>query len=115
MIAASSTVRSTPSKSVLAYRRKMFIAGLKEATISGMPCLIEVDTCRVVKGSFSYNAASDMDYLGYSEVEFTVYDRKGYRAVWLEKKMTDDEKSEIEQMIIDSQDGDDDCEPDYND
>lgn len=36
----------------------------------------------------------------HSEVEFDLYDRKGYKANWLEKKMDDDERVEIEIQLI---------------
>ena len=73
-----------------------------ESHIQGIPCLIEVMTCTVVKGSHSYNAASDWDYHGYSEIEFEVLDRKGYKAAWLERKMTPEDKDRIEQQILDA-------------
>jgi hypothetical protein len=41
-----------------------------------------------VSGSYSYNAASDWDYYGYSDAEWEVLDRKGYKAAWLERKLT---------------------------
>jgi len=70
------------------------------STVSGIPCLIQVDRCLVVKGSYSYNAPSDWDYYGYQEIEFTVLDRKGYPAPWLERKMTDDDTDRIESEIL---------------
>jgi hypothetical protein len=46
------------------------------------------------------NWVSDWDhYGGWSDVEFEVYDRKGYKAKWLEKKMTaEDEKRIINEL-----------------
>ena len=69
--------------------------------IAGIPCLVDVMTCTVVKGSRSYNAPSDWDYYGYTEVEFEVCDRRGRPAPWLERKMTRDDKDRIEQEILD--------------
>jgi len=71
-----------------------------ESKIAGIPCLIQVDRCDVVKGSFRYDAPSDWDYHGYTEVEFTVLDRGGYPAPWLERKMTDDDTDRIESEIL---------------
>lgn len=68
--------------------------------IQGIPCLIEVIRCRVVKGSFNYNAPSDLDYYGYSEVEFEILDRKGYKAPWLERKVTEEDSERIKQEIL---------------
>ncbi len=76
-----------------------------ESTVHGIPCQIKVDRCFVQKGSFSYNAPSDWDYYGYQEIEFTVLDRKGYPAPWLEKKLSDDDVSRIETEIINSKEG----------
>jgi len=59
-----------------------------ETTIAGIPCLIGVTHYECVQGSYNYHAASDMDYYGYSEAEWEVLDRKGYKAAWLERKLT---------------------------
>lgn len=59
-----------------------------ETTIAGIPCLIGVTHYECVRGSYNYNAASDMDYYGYSEADWVVLDRKGYKAAWLERKLT---------------------------
>lgn len=48
------------------------------------------------------SADSDWDCYGYAEVEFEVLDRKGYRAPWLEKKMTAEDRQRIEQELLDS-------------
>ena len=34
--------------------------------------------------------ASDVDYYGYVERDFFIVDRRGYKAPWLEKKVTDE-------------------------
>lgn len=69
-------------------------------TIAGIPCQIHVDRCFVQRGSYSYNAASDWDYHGYTEIEFTVLDRRGRPAQWLERKLTDADASRIESEIL---------------
>ena len=76
--------------------------GLFETQIQGIPCQIDVTDCTVVKGSYSYNAPSDWDYYGYTEFDFEVYDRKGYPAAWLERKMTDDDRARIEEEYMTS-------------
>lgn len=68
--------------------------------IAGIPCIIDIQTCNVVQGSYSFHAASDWDYYGYSDIEFNVLDRKGYKAAWLERKMTAKDKSRIECEIL---------------
>ena len=70
-----------------------------EHKISGIPCLIEVSNITVVKGSYSYNAASDLDYHGYTDFEYEVQDRRGCRADWLARKMSKVEKQGLEALI----------------
>ncbi len=77
-----------------------------ESRVAGIPCLIQIDRCMVVSGSYDYNAASDFDYYGYKEIEFTVLDRKGYPAPWLERKLTDDDADRIENQILEYHDDD---------
>lgn len=74
-----------------------------EARISGIPCRVEPTRVLVVPGTRSYHAASDVDYYGYEEVEFTVLDRRGRPAPWLERKMTEDERQIIERRILRAQ------------
>lgn len=72
--------------------------------IQGIPCLIEVTTFNVVKpwkGS-PFTCPSSDDYYGYTEVEFNVLDRKGYKATWLECKMTDKDIARIKEEILNS-------------
>lgn len=71
-----------------------------EYRIAGIPCLIDVVSFLHVPGSYSYNAASDMDYYGYTEIEYAVHDRKGYLAPWLAKKITDEINKDIENKIL---------------
>lgn len=69
-----------------------------EHRIAGIPCMIGVTyyhNQRPWTGS-AHTCDSDMDYYGYTELEFDVLDRKGYAADWLEKKLTDDDRVEIE-------------------
>ena len=62
--------------------------------IAGIPCqiLITSYTCQKPLGP---RADSDYDCYGYSDCEYTVLDRKGYRAEWLERKMTDADRKRI--------------------
>lgn len=73
-----------------------------ETRIAGIPCLVEADVF-VSKGSYSRNAASDWDYYGYAEVgEFTIMDRRGRPAPWLERKLTDKEIIRIESELMEA-------------
>ena len=66
-----------------------------ETTVCGIPCLIGVTEYDSVKGSYSYNAASDLDYYGYTDCDWEVLDRKGYKAAWLERKLSSKESERI--------------------
>ena len=70
-----------------------------ESKVAGIPCLIGVTEFSSVRGSYSYNAPSDMDYYGYSESGWDVLDRRGRPAAWLERKLTDADRSRIEREI----------------
>jgi hypothetical protein len=73
-----------------------------ESTVAGIPCLIGVTEFSSVRGSYSYNAPSDMDYYGYTESDWEVLDRRGRPAAWLERKLTDAERSRIEQEVAEA-------------
>jgi len=70
-----------------------------ETRVAGIPCIVGVTYFESVRGSYSYHAASDWDYHGYTECEFEVLDRRGRKAPWLERKLTDKIINEIEQEI----------------
>jgi len=73
-----------------------------ESRVAGIPCLIGVSHFDCVRGSYSYNAASDMDYYGYTESEWDVLDRRGRPAAWLERKLTSADRDRIEQEIAEA-------------
>jgi len=73
-----------------------------DSTVSGIPCGIRIDTVEIHKGNYSWNAACPEEYNGYSDIEFTVLDRSGYEAPWLQAKLTDDDTARIESEIIES-------------
>ena len=70
-----------------------------ETRVAGIPCLIN-PTHVFVQKPMGPSADSDWDCYGYSEIEFTVCDRRGRPAPWLERKMTDKDKQEIETLIL---------------
>lgn len=69
-----------------------------QTRLAGIPCQIAVANFKRVKGSYSYNAPSDLDYYGYTDYDYEVLDRRGRPAPWLERKVSADD---IEQKIID--------------
>lgn len=75
-----------------------------QARMAGIPCQIK-PTYVFVQKPLGPNCDSDWDCYGYSNVEFDVYDRKGYPADWLQRKMTDkDEERIIEQILAQRED-----------
>lgn len=67
--------------------------------IKGIPCIVKMTSCFVQK-PLGTQCDSDLDCYGYSEVEFDVLDRNGRPAPWLERKMSDSERSEIENLLL---------------
>ena len=66
--------------------------------ISGIPCIVTLDRMFVQK-PLGRNCDSDWDCYGYTEIEFTVRDRRGRLAPWLERKMSDTDRSRIENAL----------------
>ena len=58
--------------------------------IAGIPCQIKVTSFvkEVTDRGTNY------------DIEFAVYDGRGYKAAWLERKLTDSERERIEKEII---------------
>lgn len=78
--------------------KRSYIAEI-DSKVAGIPCIIGVTEYNECKGSHSYDAPSDLDYYGYTEMEFDVLDRRGYPAAWLERKLDDSERDRIECLI----------------
>lgn len=71
-----------------------------ESSIAGIPCLIGIKSYFSKKPDF-FSKDSDVDYYGYTDMDYDILDRKGYRAAWLEKKATEKDIDKIEQDVID--------------
>jgi len=71
-----------------------------KTTIAGIPCEARATRIVNVAGNYSYNASCPEEYHGYVEVDFDIFDRKGYPATWLENKMTKEERRKIERGLI---------------
>ena len=72
------------------------------SSIAGIPCQIQIDYA-FSQPALGPSADSDWDCYGYTEIEFTVCDRRGRPAPWLARKMSADDKERIEQEITDQQ------------
>lgn len=55
----------------------------------GIPCQVLVTTYKVTPpcGGSVHFCYSDGDWYGETTLEYEIYDRKGYRAAWLENKV----------------------------
>jgi len=73
-----------------------------EHRIAGIPCIIAVTyfhNTPAWRGS-AHTCPSSDDYYGYTELEYDVLDKKGYKADWLAKKVTPDDETEIEAAAL---------------
>ena len=73
-----------------------------ETRIAGIPAKIGVTHVYRQSGSFLPDEVSDLDYYGYMEFDYEILDMRGKRAVWLERKLTDKIRSEIDQQIAEA-------------
>ena len=78
--------------------KKAYLAEI-EARAAGLPCLLGVT--HYFERSPDYSSRdSDMDYRGFVEVEWEILDRRGNPAAWLAKKVSPDEMSLLEDVLI---------------
>lgn len=72
-----------------------------ESEVQGIPCLIGVSTYNVVnpwKGS-ARTAPSDLDYYGYTDIEYDLLKFNHTPFTWLENKLTKEDHWNIEETI----------------
>jgi len=69
-----------------------------ESSINGIPCQILVTS--YIDEKPIINGLWENSHPGHFEFEFEVYDRKGYRANWLEAKLTDDINDRIAEEFM---------------
>lgn len=70
--------------------------------IAGIPAKVGVKHIYRQASSFLQNEVSDLDYHGYLQFEYDLLDMRGKRAYWLERKLTDAMRSDIEQQIAEA-------------
>lgn len=78
-----------------------------DSFVAGIPCKIQVLTYHKQppwRGGIM-SCPSDVDWYGYTEIEFAVLDRRGRPAPWLERKLTDEISNRIECEIEDALSG----------
>lgn len=78
-----------------------------EARVCGIPCQVEILSARYHRPQSlnPYNCDSDKDYYGYwGEIDYQLYDRRGYRAKWLENKMSSKDHDELIEFITENLD-----------
>lgn len=73
--------------------------------VAGIPCQIGVLNYErhAPVSQDSRQCHSDLEYYGYSEVDYVVLDRRGRPAEWLQRKVVDDSNiiSEINERLAD--------------
>ena len=68
--------------------------------VKGIPALAHVTAFERTPPMPAGVAPSDMDAVGYVDMEYDIYDLKGYPARWLERKLDRDAVERVEQEII---------------
>lgn len=69
-----------------------------DARVCGIPCLIGIESYQHQAPDYR-SRDSDWDYYGWTESEWSVLDRRGRHARWLERKLTQKDRDEIEGLI----------------
>jgi hypothetical protein len=64
--------------------------------IAGIPCSVEVTHYEPLTPAQTYGPPEDCYPAEGGDIEFTVYDRTGYRAKWLEAKIT---QADVERIL----------------
>lgn len=72
---------------------------LIEVKICGIPATVRLTRYRRHRGRFSNSCVSPDDYFGWTDIEFTICDRRGNRAVWLENKMNKTDFEVVKEQI----------------
>ena len=71
-----------------------------DTRIAGIPCQIKIDYYFRQK-PLGPQADSDVDCYGYTDAEYTVLDRRGYPAMWLQRKIDQRTADRIMELIYD--------------
>ena len=61
-----------------------------DTRVAGIPCQIGVLNYERHAPMSAHQAHSDIEFYGYSEVDYVVLDRRGNPAPWLQNKVSDD-------------------------
>ena len=61
-----------------------------DTRVAGIPCQIGVLNYERHAPMSAHQAHSDLEFYGYSEVDYVVLDRRGNPAPWLQNKVSDD-------------------------
>ena len=78
------------------------------ATLDGIPCNVRIETYYKQPPMPARIAPSDLDAEGYTELEYTFLDRKGYEAPWLQNKfdwLSEEKKEDFEIFLLEHLEG----------
>lgn len=70
-----------------------------EARVCGIPCIIDVTYYEPVRPGRYFGCPEDCYPDEGGESEWVLLDRRGRRAEWLERKMTDRDREKVEELI----------------
>lgn len=70
-----------------------------EARVCGIPCIVEVLYYEPVRHGRFHGRPEDCYPDEGGESEWQLLDRRGRRAEWLERKMTDQDREKVEALI----------------
>lgn len=71
-----------------------------QTTVAGIPCLVKYTITGSYRPAKISGPPEDCYEAEFPEVEFTVHDRKGYPAAWLNRKLTQEDIYRITDEIL---------------
>ena len=77
-----------------------------ETTVCGIPCIIRVLSWDEYRPAYLGGAPENCYPAEGGSGDFEILDRKGYRAKWLEKKLTARDEDAIQELIYDHMEND---------
>lgn len=83
--------------------KKMRCVGEFESHVGGIPCIIAITS--FYRGSPARHSGPLAGPEEHPEADWCVLDRRGYRAEWLERKLTDADRQRIDEEAVEFMQG----------
>jgi hypothetical protein len=71
-----------------------------ETRVAGIPAIIGVSDYKYYRPDRSYRSPSSEDFYGGYVFEYDILDKRGRKAEWLERKLTNNCRDEIDELIL---------------